>query len=274
MGACDTFTDADWVMVGLPYDGTCSNRPGSRFAPQAMRLASWGLETYSPGLDRDLEQIRFFDAGELEFPLGNREASLALIHRATDETYAAGKRWLGIGGEHLVTLPTMEAVLKYHPDVVVVHFDAHGDMREDYLGERLSHAAVLRRVVEHIGPERLSQIGIRSGPKPEFDWMRQHQTLIGGWDERDRLAERIGDKPVFITLDLDALDPSILPGTGTPEAGGLTYTELERWLHWLGQFRVIGADVVELAPDYDPTGVSTAVACKVVRELLLACSAP
>lgn len=269
MGACERLEDADWVIVGLPYDGTCSYRPGTRFGPEAIRAASWGLETYSPIQNRDLEQTAYFDAGELEFPLGNRDAILAMIRQNAQEVLKADKRWLGVGGEHLVTFPVIEAYLEKYPDLAVLHFDAHADLREDYLGEQLSHATVLRRVVDRIGPERLVQIGIRSGPKEEFDWMRQNKTLLESPEQLPAAMAKLQNRPVFLTIDLDVLDPSIMSGTGTPEPGGMSFTELVQWLTRFSGLNFVGADVVELSPHYDPSGVSTVVAAKVMREVML-----
>lgn len=272
MGACEDFNQADWVIVGLPFDGTTSNRPGARFGPEAIRPASWGLETYSPLQHMDLSITSYYDAGELEFPLGNREAILDMIYENTRDVLAAGKRWLGIGGEHLVTYPVIKAYVEKYPDLAVLHFDAHADLRDDYLGEKLSHATVLRRVADMIGPERLVQIGIRSGPQEEFAWMREHGTLLESQDDIPRGLSRLAGRPVFLTIDLDVLDPSIMSGTGTPEPGGMSFSTFVSWLRRFSGLNFVGADVVELAPHYDPTGVSTAVAAKVVREVLLMAS--
>ncbi len=269
MGACQSFEEADWVIVGLPYDGTTSFRPGTRFGPEAVRSASWGLETYSPLCDKDLETRRYFDAGELEFPLGNRDAILALIRKNAQQVLAGGKRWLGVGGEHLVTYPAIQAYVEKYPNLAVLHFDAHADLRDDYLGEQLSHATVLRRVADLIGPERLVQIGIRSGPREEFDWMRRHGTLLESEADIPRARQRLEGCPVFLTIDLDVLDPSIMSGTGTPEPGGMDFCTFVRWLRAFDGLDFVGADVVELSPHYDPSGVSTVVAAKVIREVLL-----
>jgi agmatinase len=269
MGACESFADADWVLVGIPFDGTTSFRPGARFGPEAIRSASWGLETYSPLQDRDLEQVSYYDAGELEFPLGNRDAILDIIRENARDVLAAGKRWLGLGGEHLVTFPVIEAYIEKYPDLAVLHFDAHADLREDYLGERLSHATVLRRVVDLIGPERLVQLGIRSGPKEEFDWMRRNGTLLERPEDLPRALARLSGRPVFLTIDLDVLDPSIMSGTGTPEPGGMSFSTFVDWLLKFQDLNFVGADVVELSPHYDASGVSTVVAAKVVREVML-----
>ncbi|MBX2860373.1 MAG: agmatinase [Vampirovibrio sp.] len=269
MGSTDTLEDSDIVIVGLPYDGTCSYRPGSRFAPQAIREASYGLETYSPISKKDLENIRFYDGGDLSFPFGNRDETLAIIRKNAQAVVTAGKKWVGIGGEHLVTLPAVEAYLDKYPDLAILHFDAHGDLRDDYMGEKLSHATVIRRVADRVGPERLVQIGIRSGPQEEFDWMHQHRTLLEQIEQVPIGREKLKHHPVFLTIDLDVLDPSVLPGTGTPEPGGMQFTELMSWLMAFKGLNFVGADVIELAPDYDASGVSTAVATKVLREVLL-----
>ena len=268
MGQNPDYESADIVMLGLPFDGTVSYRPGSRFAPEQIRLASWGLEEYSPYFDKHLEDCNFHDAGDLEFPLGNTKKSLGVIRQNVEEIYKDGKRVFGIGGEHLVTLPEIQAISKYVDNLAIVHFDAHTDLREEYLGEPLSHSAVIRHSAEIIGFENLKQIGIRSGMKEEFELMKKYNTLIHEHKELDVFK----DKNIFITVDLDVLDTSIMPGTGTPEVGGLDFNQLVGWFKYLSQFNIIGADVVELAPDYDASGASTAVATKVIRELLMAVS--
>lgn len=273
MGACDTFEAADWVLVGLPYDGTTSFRPGTRFGPEAIRSASWGLETYSPLQDADLSCTSYFDAGELEFPQGNRDAILTMIRENARQVVQADKRWLGLGGEHLVTFPVIEAYMEKYPDLAVLHFDAHADLRDDYLGEKLSHATVLRRVVELVGPESLVQLGIRSGPQEEFAWMRKHGTLLEKREDLPKALARLQGRPVFLTIDLDVLDPSIMSGTGTPEPGGMSFSTFVEWLMEFSGLNFVGADVVELSPHYDASGVSTVVAAKVVREVMLLGSA-
>ncbi len=268
MGQNPDYASSDIIMLGMPFDGTVSYRPGSRFAPEQIRLASWGLEEYSPYFDKHLEDCNFHDAGDLESPLGNTKKSLGVIRQNVEEIYKDGKRVFGIGGEHLVTLPEIQAISKYVDNLAIVHFDAHTDLREEYLGEPLSHSAVIRHSAEIIGFENLKQIGIRSGMKEEFELMKKYNTLIHEHKELDVFK----DKNIFITVDLDVLDTSIMPGTGTPEVGGLDFNQLVGWFKYLSQFNIIGADVVELAPDYDASGASTAVATKVIRELLMAVS--
>ena len=268
MGENNDYESANIIMLGLPFDGTVSYRPGSRFAPEQIRLASWGLEEYSPYFDKHLEDCNFHDVGDLEFPLGNTVKSLDLIEKNVDEIYKDGKRVFGIGGEHLVTLPEIKAVSKYYDNLAIVHFDAHTDLREQYLGEELSHSAVIRHAGKIIGYENIKQIGIRSGMKDEFEHMKKYSTRAFKYGDLDELK----DKNIFVTVDLDVLDTSIMPGTGTPEVGGLSFNELLGWFKYLSSFNIIGADVVELAPDYDASGASTAVATKVIRELLMAMS--
>ncbi|MCQ2743608.1 MAG: agmatinase [bacterium] len=265
MGENKNYNTANVIMLGLPFDGTVSYRSGSRFAPEQIRLASWGLEEYSPYFDKHLQDCNFNDVGDLEFPLGNTVKSLDLIEENVKNIYKDGKKVLGIGGEHLVTLPEIKAIKGFYDNLAIIHFDAHTDLREEYLGEKLSHSAVIRHCSEIIGFENIKQIGIRSGMKDEFELMKKYNTLAKKYEDLDILRE----KNVFVTVDLDVLDTSIMPGTGTPEAGGLNFNELIGWFKYIKDFNIIGADVVELSPDYDASGVSTAVATKVIREVLM-----
>lgn len=266
MGQNPDYESADIVMLGLPFDGTVSYRSGSRFAPEQIRLASWGLEEYSPRFDKELANVNFHDAGDLEFPLGNILNSLNMIEQNVHDIYRDGKRVLGIGGEHLVTLPEIKAVAEFYPqNLAIIHFDAHTDLREEYLGEKMSHSAVIRHASKIVGEKNIKQIGIRSGMKEEWEFMAKNNTLCHKYSDLDELK----GKKVFVTVDLDVLDTSVMCGTGTPEAGGMQFNELMGWFEYLKNFDIIGADVVELAPDYDTSGVSTAVATKVIRELLM-----
>jgi agmatinase len=271
---CDKeYKDADIVIFGAPFDSTTSFRPGTRFASKVMRSESFGLETYSPYQDKDLCDINVFDGGDLELPFGNTERVLDEISAMTKTILNDEKIPVMIGGEHLVTLGSVREVAKKYPDLHIIHFDAHTDLREDYLGEKLSHATVIRRCHDILGDKRIFQFGIRSGEKYEFEFAKEHNFInkfdLNGLDEA---IEAIGDKPVYFTLDLDVLDPSIFPGTGTPEAGGVSFNELLQAIIKIGKLNIVGADVNELSPVYDQSGVSTAVACKVLRELLLSMS--
>ena len=271
--ACEaSFDEARAVIFGAPFDGTTSFRPGTRFGPAAIRGESDGIETYSPYQDKDLEDLAVFDSGDLLFPFGNTEAVLALIEACTTEILDADKLPVMIGGEHLVTLGAMRAMVKKYPDLHIIHFDAHADLRDEYLGEHLSHATVLRRCHELVGDGRIHQFGIRSGERAEFAFGREH-TDMHPFNTRDVLQTvlALGDEvPVYVTLDLDVLDPSLFAGTGTPEAGGILFGELEEALLTLESMNIVGFDMNELSPHYDASGVSTAVACKVLREMLLA----
>ena len=265
LGAVEDFDDARVVLVGAGFDGTCSYRPGSRFAPQALRLASWGLEDYSPLFDKHLDEVKFFDAGDLELPFGNVRKTLDCIRENVEDILASGKKYFGIGGEHLVTLPAIEAYTKKYTNLAVLHFDAHTDLREDYLGEKLSHASVMSRIGELVGFENLKQVGIRSWLKEEFDLMKRYNTLLTNPDE----LECLKGKNVFLSIDVDVLDPSVMMGTGTQEAGGMTYLELIEWVKKFKDLNIVGVDVVELAPELDRSEASTAVAAKLIRELLM-----
>lgn len=266
------FDDARAVLFGAPFDGTTSFRPGTRFGPQAIRAESDGIETYSPYQNKDLEDIAVFDSGDLLLPFGNTEAVLAMIEARTQEILDAGKMPVMLGGEHLVTLGAVRAMVKKYPDLHIIHFDAHADLRDDYLSERLSHATVLRRSWDLLGDGRIHQFGIRSGERSEFEFALEH-TDFHPFNVKDVLdvVLALGDKvPVYVTLDLDVLDPSLFCGTGTPEAGGIFFQDLEEALLALEALNVVGFDMNELSPHYDASGVSTAVACKVLREMLLA----
>ena len=270
IGCESSYDEAGIVIFGAPFDGTTSYRPGTRFAPSVIRSESDGVETYSPYQDKDLEDYAIFDSGDLILPFGQPSKALALIEKRTKEILEDDKRPLMIGGEHLVTLGVARAIIKKYPDVVFIHFDAHTDLREDYLGEQLSHATVIRRIWDLVGDGRIYQFGIRSGERSEWQFAKTHTDLtpftLEGLDE---VIESLKGKPVYFTLDLDILDPSVFPGTGTPEAGGVTYKELQLALEKLGALNIVGADMNELSPHYDHSGLSTAVACKVLREMLL-----
>lgn len=269
MGQNPDYDSADIIMLGLPFDGTVSYRSGSRFAPEQIRLASWGLEEYSPRFDKDINDCNFHDVGDIEFPLGNTVKTLEVIKDNVKQIYDDGKRLLGIGGEHLVTYPEIVAISDvYGDDLAIVHFDAHTDLRDEYMGEKLSHSAVIKLCSQYVKPKNIKQIGIRSGMKEEWEFMKRNNTFIEGKNDYKALDCLLGKK-IFVTVDLDVLDPSIMSGTGTPESGGMSFNELMGWFEYLEKFDIIGADVVELAPDYDNSGCSTAVATKVIRELLM-----
>ena len=271
LGCDNSYDEAKAVVFGAPFDSTTSFRPGTRFASKTMRGDSYGLETYSPYQDKDLEDIPVFDGGDLELCFGDTSAALGQIEAFTAAILADGKLPVMIGGEHLVTLGAVRAVVAKYPDLQVVHFDAHADLREDYLGASLSHATVLHRVWDLVGDNRIFQFGIRSGDRSEFCWGKEHVvTRKFDFVGLAAVVEKLKGKPVYFTLDLDVLDPSVFPGTGTPEPGGVSFMELLDAIQTVSGLSIVGCDINELSPVYDQSGVSTAVACKVLRELLLA----
>ena len=271
---CDSeYSEARIVLYGAPFDSTTSFRPGARFGPAAMRHESFGLETYSPYQDADLTDCKVFDSGDMELCFGSSEAALADIEARAEEILADGKLPLLLGGEHLVTLGAVRAAVKKYPDLHIIHFDAHADLRDDYLGAKLSHACVIRRCHELVGDGRIHQFCIRSGEREEFAFAKTHTKMqkfsFEGLEETVAQLKANGT-PVYFTIDLDCLDPSAFAGTGTPEAGGVSFVQLLQALRTVVGANVIGADVNELAPMLDASGVSTATACKVLRELILA----
>ena len=271
IGCDSSYRAADIVLYGAPFDSTTSYRPGARFGPSAIRHESFGLETYSPYQNADLTDFDIFDSGDLELCFGSSEAALADIEARAAEILHDGKLPLLLGGEHLVTLGAVRAVAEKHPGLHIIHFDAHADLRDDYLGAKLSHACVLRRCHEIVGDGRIHQFCIRSGERAEFEFAAQHTEMhkfdFTGLAE---LTEQLcaTKEPVYLTIDLDCLDPSCFPGTGTPEAGGVSFLQLLDAIRTVSKANIVGADLNELAPMLDISGVSTATACKVLRELL------
>ena len=273
LGCDGTYEESHIVIFGAPFDSTTSYRPGTRFAARTMRAESYGLETYSPYQDLDLENARVFDGGDLELPFGDTARALDMIHSYAKNVHEDGRLPLLIGGEHLVSLPAIQAAAEKYPDLAVIHFDAHTDLREEYLGNQLSHATVIRRVWDILGDGRIHQFGIRSGERAEWQWAREGHTNLRPFTFSglsDTIASVKG-RPVYLTIDLDVLDPSAFPGTGTPEAGGVTFVELMKAaLRVIRSCNVVACDMVELSPPLDPSGTSTATALKLLREMLLA----
>ena len=260
----------DIRIIGAPFDGTVSFRPGARFGPDAIRTASDGLETYSPFLDADLEEVSYADAGDLELPMGDVGSVLAAVREAVEECLADDAVPFLLGGEHLVSLPAIQAVYEKYPDLVVVQLDAHADQREDYMGVKLSHACVMRRVSEFLGEEHVRQLGIRSGTRREYRLMQDYGTMLTFRDEDlAKLRSWIGSRPLYLTVDLDVFDPACFSGTGTPEPGGIDWWIFQRLIKALQGCDIVGLDVVELAPQLDASGCSSVLAAKAVREMLL-----
>ncbi|MBI5058504.1 agmatinase [candidate division KSB1 bacterium] len=272
MGAQATAVGAETVLFGCPYDGTCSFRPGTRFGPPAIRAVSDGLETYCPELDRDLDDIKFFDAGDLILPPGDRDKTLEMTYQMACQVHAGGQIAAALGGEHLLSLPLGRAAARHHPELVMIQFDAHMDLRNQYLGVELSHATVMRRICDVVSPSRILQVGQRSGTREEYEFSRSHNLLRSSEISPYEIAQWVAGRPLYVTVDLDVLDPAILPGTGTPEAGGVSFQTLQSWLIGLKDCNWVGWDAMELSPQLDPTHVSSIVSAKVVRTLLLASS--
>lgn len=262
--------DARFVILGAPFDGTASFRPGARFAPSSMRRDSWGLESYSPQLDHDLEEAAVADAGDLEMPYGDAKAAIKIVKEAVSALLNEKKIPVMIGGDHSLTTGAVEAMLAHYPELHLIHFDAHTDLRPDYMGDPWSHASVMRRCYDLLGEWRIHSFGIRSGLKEEFLFAKKHLDFHPFHLEGvENLKALIGDAPVYVTIDLDVLDPSEMPGTGTPEAGGVRFQELLKALAHVSALKVIGTDMMELSPPLDLSGASTALACKLLREWLL-----
>ena len=270
---CDSeYEESGIVLFGAPFDSTTSFRPGARFGSAAIRHESFGIETYSPYQDKDLTDIKVFDCGDLELSFGLPEEALKDIEDQSRKILNDGKLPILIGGEHLVTLGSVKAVFEKYPDLQIIHFDAHCDLRDDYLGAKLSHACVLRRCHELVGDGKIHQFCIRSGDREEFLFAKDHTDMHKfNFDGLQEVCDELkkNNTPVYFTIDLDCMDPSQFCGTGTPEAGGVSFTQLLDAILTVSKTNIVGADINELAPMLDNSGASTAVACKVLRELIL-----
>ncbi|MEQ6388410.1 agmatinase [Bacillaceae bacterium S4-13-58] len=269
-----SYEESNIVIYGMPMDWTVSFRPGSRFGPRRIREVSVGLEEYSPYLDKHLENIRYFDAGDVPLPFGNPQRSLDMIEDYIGKLLEDGKFPLGIGGEHLVTWPVIQAFHKKYPDLVLIHIDAHADLREEYEGESLSHSTPVRKACGLIGAENIYSFGIRSGELAEFEFAKTSGMHMSKFDVAEPLKAvlpSLAGRNVYVTIDIDVLDPAFAPGTGTAEAGGITSKELLEAIHLIARsdVKVVGADLVEVAPIYDPTEQTPIAASKFIREMLL-----
>jgi len=276
IGSTEDYSSAALVILGVPLDCTVSFRPGTRFGPQEIRLQSEGLETYSPYLDRDLNDYVYCDAGNLILPPGQLKECFRRIQEVINSLLEEGKFPLLLGGEHLITLPAVEAVAKVYPDLAVVQFDAHADLRDVYLEDKLSHATVMRRITEIIGGKNLFQFGIRSGIKEEFTFA-QKETNFFPFEVIEpvkKVNSFLRGRPVYITLDIDVCDPAYAPGVGTPEPGGCTPQELIQALHLMGTQQVVGMDLVEINPLGDPATRTAALGAKLIREAILSFAHP
>lgn len=271
--SCDAeYNDSNVVIFSAPLDTTTSFRPGTRFAGNAIRVESMGIEWYSPYKEMNLKDYQTSDIGDLNIPMGHVERSLDIIYQTAKNILADNKKVMMIGGEHLVTYPVVKAYHEIYPNLKIIHLDAHTDLRDEFMGMKLSHATVIKRCYDLLGDRQIYQFGIRSGDKHEFDFAKNGHTYMEKFsiDTLSQIVDEIKDSPVYITIDLDVLDPSVLPGTGTPEPGGISFKELLQATKIFEKLNhVVGADIVELAPKIDPTDVSTAVAAKLLREMVL-----
>jgi agmatinase len=265
---------AEAIIYGMPMDWTVSFRPGSRFGPARIREVSLGLEEYSPYIERHLEEVKYFDAGDIPLPFGNAQRSLDMIEDYVASILEAGKFPLGMGGEHLVSWPIFKAMYKKYPDLAIIHIDAHADLREEYEGEPLSHSTPIRKACGLIGPENVYSFGIRSGMREEFQYAKEsgmHMYKFDVLEPLKKVLSTLSGRPVYVTIDIDVLDPAHAPGTGTAEAGGITSKELLESITAItnSTIRVVGADLVEVAPAYDSSEQTQIAASKFIREMLL-----
>lgn len=268
-----TNNEDKWLFFGAPYDGTSSYRAGSRFAPEAIRLETvLCQETYSPYFDLDISEKPISDVGNLDLPYGNRAKALEIIGDCTETIYAANQFPFMIGGEHLISLPAVAAAAKKYPDLRIIHLDAHADMADELFGETLSHGTVMRRIHDIIGDGKIYQFGIRSGNQAEITFTKKHNIVnMFNLENYEQHVAEWEKYPIYLTIDLDCFDPSQLPGTGTPETGGVFFKDFIPFLKTIGHLNFIGIDVNELAPRLDPSNMSTVFACKVIRETIAAC---
>lgn len=272
MGSSQDIAECGKVIIGLPMDATTSFRPGTRLAPYRVREVSEGLEEYSIYQDKSLEEIKFYDAGDVTIPFGNVTESLRRMENVVSEILSMNKKVYSIGGEHLVTLPVVKAYREKFSNLVVIQLDAHADLRTDYLGESLSHASVMRHVIEYIGKGNLYQLGIRSGTRDELKYAALMSNMY--LDQLSAVLSEVkagvGCRPVYLTVDIDVVDPAYAPGTGTPEPGGVSARELLKSLLELAELNIVGFDVVEISPPYEKGDNTSILGAKIMREALLA----
>ncbi len=261
-------------IYGVAYDGTTSFRPGARFGPSSIKENSHGIESFCPQLNFDLEEINFIDLGSLIIPFGAPEPVLKKVSDATKYIYSLGLKPLMLGGEHSLTFGAIQGAIKYFPDLILIQLDAHADLRGEWLGSKYNHACVIRRCLELLPSENVFQVGIRSGTKEEILELKNKkrfikQSFAKPAEELSTALKPHQGKPIYLTVDLDWFDPSLIPGTGTPEPGGFFWQDFAAVLDVLKEHKIIGADIVELAPQLDSSGVSSIVAAKVTRSLIM-----
>jgi agmatinase len=273
LGARPDPAGADIVLYGIPFEGRVNQRKGAFQGPGEIRRASDLIETYAPRLDGDLADLVLADAGDVQVPDLSPRDALAAVATELRQVLVPTQRWVLLGGDHTTTAAVVEVALQHYPDLRVVQFDAHPDLRTEYLGEAWNYASAMTRVLDHLGPDRLYQIGLRTGDREE--WVPPRGTrLFPGWagsaqDAAASIAEELVGQPLYVTIDIDVLDPSIVPGTGAPEPGGITVTDLLAALRHLAGARVIGFDLVEVSPRWDPSGRTGVTAAAIVRDAIL-----
>ena len=278
----DEVEHVDVAIVGVPFDSGVSYRPGARFGPAHVRQSSRLLRPYNPAQGTaPFAAQQVVDAGDIACNPFDIAAAIAQIHEAARELAKDDARLLTIGGDHTIALPLLRAVHERHGPVSVLHFDAHLDTWDTYFGEPYTHGTPFRRASEEglIDLERSMHVGIR-GPLYAADDIPDSErlgfTTVSCVDVQtdglsvavDRMLERLDGSPVYVSVDIDVLDPAHAPGTGTPEAGGLTSRELLAMLRALADLHVVGADIVEVAPAYDHAEMTGIAASHVAYELL------
>lgn len=271
LGSKRKYEEANTVIIGIPMDFTVSFRPGTRMGPQQIRTVSYGLEEYSFLSNKDLKDFAFYDGGDLVLPFGNVARSLEIIEVTAKRIILDNKFAIYLGGEHLVSWPLIKAYGEKYSDLAVLHFDAHADLRESYFGENNSHATVLRKVCEKIGPRNVFQFGIRSGDRAEFEYAQQNTNMYINeiLDPLRKVVKFLGNRPTYITLDIDVVDPAFAPGTGTPEPGGCSSQEIINAILAMNTLNIVGMDIVEVSPFTDHSERTAILAAKLVREAIL-----
>lgn len=272
MASSEDYEGSAVVLVGAPMDSTCSFRPGTRFGPQKIRAVSIGIEEYSVYMDKSLDDAAFYDCGDLDLPFGNTDLALEMLSEAAGEIYKDGKFPVFIGGEHLISVPVIrQAHEKYGDELVVIQFDAHADLREGYLGCPNSHASAMRRLTDFMPSKNIYQFGIRSGTRDEFEFAKENTNMykFEVYEPLGRVLPELRNSPVYFTLDIDVADPAFANGTGTPEPGGISSAELLKAVHLFGGLNLVGFDVVEVSPSYDPSDRTALLAAKIIRDIIL-----
>jgi len=277
-------TRADIAVVGVPFDSGVSYRPGARFGPAHVREASRLLRPYNPVQDVEpFSSQQVVDAGDIAANPFNLTEAVAQIQAAAAELSADGKRLVVIGGDHTIALPLLRVVAERHGPVAVLHFDAHLDTWDTYFGAPVTHGTPFRRASEeglidltaslHVGIRGplYSRDDLRDDERLGFAIIASHEFETEGLPRAiERMLARLGDRPVYLSIDIDVLDPAHAPGTGTPEAGGMTSRELLAMIRALRGVNLVGADVVEVAPAYDHAQITAVAASHVAYEIISA----